>query len=264
VLIIAERINATRTGIAQALQRRDAELIAREARRQAEAGAHFIDVNAASDPERELEDLEWALGIVQAETELPVCLDSANPEALQRGLERVQGDAVMLNSVTAEQEKLEAVLPLAAESGALLVALAMDEGGVPKTADERVSIAARLIEAAESAGVPRQRVYVDPCVQPISTDIGQGLEVISAVWRIMEAFEGVHTTCGLSNVSFGLPRRGLLNRTFLACLIAAGLDAAICDPTEPGLIEAVRAAEALVGRDDYCIDYIRTMREAAK
>lgn len=263
MLVIAERINATRTRIARALDRRDAGLIAREARAQAEAGADFIDVNAASDPKSELKNLAWAIGVVQEHTDLPLCLDSASPAALRRGLELVRSDAVMLNSVTAEQQKLDAVLPLAAESGALLVALTMDEGGVPKTAEQRVDIAGRLIEACESAGVPRERLYVDPCVQPVSTDIGQGPEVIAAVRRITDEFEGVHTTCGLSNVSFGLPRRGLLNRTFLVCLIAAGLDAAICDPTAPGLMDAVRAAEALVGRDEYCMDYIRAMRASA-
>ncbi|MHC4481302.1 MAG: dihydropteroate synthase [Planctomycetota bacterium] len=261
MIVIAERINATRSRIARALEERDADLLAREAQRQATAGADFIDVNAGSDPARELENLKWAVGVVQDSTDLPLCLDSPNPEVLRAGLELIAGDVVMLNSATAESGKMDAVIAIAAESGAHLVALTMDDQGVPQTADQRVSIAARLIEASEGAGIDRDQVYVDCCIQPISTSAEQGMEVISTVFRIMQGFPGVHTTCGLSNISFGLPNRGLVNRTFLACLIAAGLDSAIMDPTAGGMMDTVRAAEALAGRDEFCMDYIRAMRE---
>ncbi len=260
MLIVGERINATRPAIARALAERDAEHVAHEARRQAEAGADFLDVNAGSDPARELEHLKWALEVVQEATDLPLCVDSADPEALRAGLELIEGESVMLSSATAEEGKMEEVIGIVADSGALLVALTMDDSGVPDTAGRRVEVAARLVEAAEAGGVPRDHVYVDPCVQPISTDARQGMEVISAVWRIVEAFPGVHTTCGLSNVGFGLPNRRLVNRTFLAQLIAAGLDSAIMDPTEKGLMETVRAAEALAGRDEFCMNYIRAVR----
>ncbi len=260
MLIIAERINATRKTIARALLERDADRIARETKRQSEAEADFIDVNAGSDPAREVENLQWAVEVVQRNTDLPLCLDSANPDALRAGLELVEGDTVMLNSVTAEPERMAQVLPIAAGSGALLVALALDGRGLPETAERRVEIAGRLIEAAEGAGVARERVYVDPCIQPISTSPEQGMAVISAVRQIMEAFPGVHTTCGLSNISFGLPNRGLINRTYLGCLIAAGLDSAIVDPTAEGLMDTVRATEALAGRDEFCMNYIRAMR----
>ncbi|MFO8008859.1 MAG: dihydropteroate synthase [Candidatus Brocadiia bacterium] len=263
MLIVGERINATRPAIARALTERDAEQIAGEARRQAEAGADFLDVNAGSDPARELENLQWALEVVQDAGDLPLCLDSANPDVLRAGLELVETDSVMLNSATAEEEKMDEVIGIAADSGALLVALTMDDSGVPGTADRRVDVAARLIEAAEAQGVPRDHLYVDPCVQPVSTDVCQGAEVLSAVFRIMQAFPGVHTTCGLSNIGFGLPNRNLVNRTFLAQLIPAGLDSAIMDPTEEGLMETVRAAEALAGRDEFCMDYIRAMRGKA-
>ena len=261
MLIIGERINATRKPIARALTDRNAEKIAHEACIQAEAGADFIDVNGASDPAHEAENLEWALGVVQDTVDLPVCLDSANPEVLRQGIELVESDRLMLNSATAEEGKMQTVMEIAADSGALLVALAMNDDGVPKTADERVTIAARLIETAGEVGVPRDRVYVDPCVQPIGTDVAQGMEVISAVFRIMEGFPGVHTTCGLSNISFGLPNRNLVNRTFLSCMIVAGLDSAILDPTEEGMTEAVVTGEAIAGKDDFCMNYIRAMRE---
>jgi len=260
MLIIAERINATRSRIAHALRWRDAGLIAREARAQAETGASFIDINAGSDPAREAEDLEWAVSVVQQATDLPICLDSSNPEVLRRGLELLSGKAVMLNSVTGEKAKLSAVLPLASESGALLVALAMDDRGLPDTAERRVEITGAIVRAAEAAGIGRDRLYVDPCIQPLSTSPDQARAVLAAILRIMAAFPGIHMTCGLSNISFGLPNRALLNRTYLACLILAGLDSAIVDPTSDGLMDAVRAAQALAGRDEYCMNYIRAMR----
>ena len=262
MLVIAERINATRRRIARAMAERDADLIAREARAQADAGADFIDVNAGSDPARELENLKWAVEVVQDAVDLPLCLDSASPEVLREGLKLVRGETVMLNSVTGEQEKMNEVLPLAAESGARLVALAMDDRGLPQDAERRVEITGAILEAAEGHGVPRERIYVDPCIQPVSTSPAQGMEVLSAVFRIMQHFEGVHTTCGLSNVSFGLPGRGLINRTYLACLVMAGLDSAIIDPTAEGIMDAVRVAEALAGRDEFCMNYIRAMRAA--
>lgn len=260
MIIIGERINATRKPIADALAERNPEVIASETRKQDAAGADFIDVNAASNPAQEAELLSWAVGVVQQNTALPLCIDSADPEALRGALELVEADRVMINSVTLEEGRPEAVLPLAAEYGAHLVALTMDESGLPKTTEERVRIAARLIEAAEAAGVPKERLYVDPCVQPVGTNQDQGIAVVGAVRRIMRDFPGVHTTCGLSNIGFGLPRRHLLNRTFLGALIVAGLDSAIIDPTEPGITDVVLAAEALAGRDEFCMDYIRAMR----
>ena len=260
MIVIAERINATRKRIAAALEKRDADRIAREARIQAEAGADFIDVNAASNPAREVEDLLWAVGVVQQATDKPLCLDSASPQALRAALGVVEGGAVMLNSVTAETAKMETVLPLAAEFGTGLVALTMDDTGLPATADQRVDIAGRLVEAAGAAGVGPEQLYIDPCIQPISTSPQQAPECIAAVARIMAAYPGVHTTCGLSNISFGLPQRGLVNRTYLACLIMAGLDSAIIDPTAEGMMDTACAADALAGRDESCMDYIRRMR----
>ena len=261
MLIIAERINASRSRIAHALEGRDADLLAREARAQTEAGAHFIDINAGSDPAREIENLKWAVEVVRRNTDLPLCLDSPNAEVLRQGAELLKGGVFMINSVTGEEEKMAQVLPIAAESGALLVALAMDDRGLPDTAQRRVEIATSIVEAAEARGIERARIYLDPCIQPISTSPEQAEAVRLAVGEIMSALPGVHTTCGLSNISFGLPNRGLINRTYLACLIAAGLDSAIIDPTAAGMMDTIRAAEALAGRDEFCMDYIRAMRQ---
>jgi len=261
MLVIAERINATRSRIGKAIADRNARVLAREARRQTEAGASYIDVNAGSDPARELANFEWAVGIVMDNTDLPISLDSPNPDVLRVGLGLVGERPVILNSVTGEQQKMEQVLPLAAESGASLVALTMDDRGLPETVERRVEVAQIIAEAAGKSGIGLDRLYFDPCIQPLSTSPDQARAALRAVREIMSSLPGAHTTCGLSNISFGLPNRGLINRTYLACLIMAGLDSAIIDPTAEGMMDAVRAADALAGRDEWCMQYIQAMRQ---
>jgi len=260
MLVIAERINATSKRVARAMEERDEEFIAREARRQAEAGADFIDVNAGATPAGELESLKWAVGVVQQATDLPICLDSPSPDILRGGLEFIEGNTVMLNSATGEEAKMHSVLKLAAAADALVVALTMDDAGLPKTVDRRVEIAMRLVQAAEEAGIPRGHLYLDPCLQPISTNPEEAVACLESVRRIMTELEGVHTTCGLSNISFGLPNRNLINRTYLASLMSHGLDAAIMDPTDRGMMATVLTGEALMGRDEFCMNYLRAMR----
>ncbi len=259
MIVIAERINATRKSIARALEAHDAGRIAREARLQAEAGADFIDVNAASNPARELDDLLWAVGVVQQATDKPLSLDSASPKALRAALERVEGSTVMLNSVTAEKAKMERP----AHRGRV-----PDRPGRPDHGRHRPARHGRPAGryrrpprgGRKAAGVGPEKLYIDPCIQPLSTSPEQAPACLAAVFRIMAAFPGVHTTCGLSNISFGLPQRGLVNRTYLACLIMAGLDSAIIDPTAEGMMDTAAAADALAGRDEFCMNYIRRMR----
>lgn len=261
MLIIAERINATRSAIAEAMKERDGDHIADETRKQTEAGADWIDVNAGSDPEKELENLQWAVDVVQQNTDLPLCIDSATAEVFRTVLPRIENDDVMINSVNGEDEKIESILPIAAEFGTRLVALTMGSGGLPKSIDERLSLAEKILGAAGEAGVPAEHVYFDPCVQPLSTSQDQAMDVAQSIRALKEKFPGACTTCGLSNVSFGLPYRGVLNRTFLALLIEAGLDSAIVDPTEPDMVPTILAAEALTGRDQMCMNYITAHRE---
>jgi len=261
VLIIAERINASRRRIARAMAERDAAHIAREVRIQAAAGAHFIDVNAGCDPEREIGYLKWAVQVVQDNTDLPLCIDCAPAEGFRAALELVRGDDVMLNSVNGEPARLREVLPIAAERGARLVGLLMDAGGLSGGVDDRMEIASRIVEAADKAGIGPGRLYVDPCVQPLGTSPGQVEAVLETVRRVMAQFPGIHTTGGLSNISFGLPYRSALNRAFAALMVQAGLDSAIIDPTEVDMMASVLAAEALCGRDQWCANYIAAERK---
>jgi len=261
MLVIGERINATRDRVATALNERDESYIAKEVQIQEETGADFIDVNAGSDPSEEEANLQWAIKVVQDNTDLPLCIDSSTAELFEEALGLIEGDRVMMNSITAEEDKMESLLPLAAEHNADLVALTMGDGGMPETAEERVELTRTMVEAAEEHGVGEDKLYIDPCVQPVSTSPEQGPAVVEAVRKITDEFDEIHTTCGLSNVSFGLPYRNVLNRVYLAYLIEAGLDSAILDPSEHDINATILAAEALCGQDDYCMNYVQAARE---
>ncbi|HOX37664.1 MAG TPA: dihydropteroate synthase [Candidatus Brocadiia bacterium] len=269
MLIVAERINATRKRIGAALAERDAKLIVKEAKNQAAAGAAFIDINAGADPAKETEDLVWMTRAVQGAVETPLCFDSASPEALSAALDvhsrflasKSDGRKIMINSINGEKSRLDGILPLVVKYEAEVVALAMDEAGMPTTAADRVAKVSAILEAAAAVGVPSARIYADPCIQPVSTDQTQARAVIDAIRELRAKFPELNYICGLSNVSFGLPQRRLLNRTFLVLLMGAGLNAAVLDPTEPGMMSAILAAEALLGQDEWCMQYITASRD---
>ena len=260
MLIIAERINTTRKRIEKAVRARDAAFIQAEAVKQAEAGASYIDANAGTSVANEVDDLVWLVETIQSATDVPVCIDSANPKALEAALKVHKGGA-MINSITAEVERIGGILPLVLEHNTHVVALTMDDSGMPESADDRLKVASALVERLTAEGVARDRIHFDPLIRPISTNPDQARQALEATHRIMTEFEGVHTVCGLSNISFGLPKRNLLNRTFLGLMIGAGLDGAIIDPTEPGMVTTILAAEALAERDPFCMNYIAAERE---
>ena len=260
MLIVAERINASRKAIRAALEKLDAEAIANEVRSQAAAGAHYIDLNGGTFPGREAELLCWLVDKAQQATRLPLCLDSADPEALAAALPLVTGARPMINSINLERERFERVLPLAREHGAKLIALVQGEGVPAASAAEKVELACQLVEKLVAAGMPLDDIYVDPLVFPVGTDSASGLATVTAIREIMARFPGVHTICGLTNVSHGLPARKLVNRTFLAGAIANGMDAAIVDPTDALLMAALFAAEAVFGRDEYCVNFIEAFQ----
>lgn len=259
MLVVGERINSTRKRIREAIQSRDADLIIREAKNQVTAGAGYIDVNAGSSVAHEAEDLTWLVETVQAAVDVPLCIDSANPAAIEAAL-AVTRETPLINSITGEKARMESILPLVKKSGASVVALVMDDSGMPEDAAARLKVAETLLPALQEQGIPYDRVYVDPLVRPVSTDTTQGKAVLETVSRIMADYPGIHTICGLSNISFGLPVRNVLNSTFLALMLQAGLDSAIIDPTEPRMMATVFAAEALMGRDEFCMEYIEANR----
>lgn len=258
MLIVGERINASRNAVRAALERLDSDAIAREARLQAEAGAHYIDVNGGTFPGREPELLAWLVDTVQRVTDLPLSLDSSDPAALAAALPRVRTRPAMVNSITLD--RFDVVLPLVKEHGAKVVALCQADGGSAGGTQRKFEIAATLIERLLRSGVAPGDIYVDPLVFPVATDSGAGAAALGSIARITQDFPGVHRICGLTNVSHGLPARRLLNRTFLVAAMGAGLDAVILDPADRELMASLLAAEALLGRDDYCMQFLKAYR----
>lgn len=260
MIIVGEKINTSRKAVEPAVLERDTAFITELAVTQAAAGATYIDVNAGTLVSREPEALEWLVDTVQQAVDKPLCIDSPNPVAIERALKRHRGKA-MINSITAEKERYQALLPLVRDYGCAVVALCMDDKGIPETAAERIDIAGRLCEGMSGAGIAVEDIFIDPMVRPISTGSDSALIVLEAIEEIMSRNPGVHTICGLSNVSYGLPQRKLLNMTFLVMAIIKGLDAAILDPNDDRLMSAALSAEALAGRDEYCMNYISASRE---
>ncbi|NPV28660.1 MAG: methyltetrahydrofolate cobalamin methyltransferase [Firmicutes bacterium] len=260
MIIIGEKINGTLTKVREAIAERDRDFIADLAQRQAEAGADYLDVNAGTSPEREPEDLKWLVEVVQETVDTPLCLDSPRPETLAEVLPLVKRPG-LLNSVTAEPGKPEKVFPLAAASGFGVVALTLDEGGIPKDAKTRVEIAERLISEGAKYGVKEENIYVDPLVVALATEHKATQVFLEATGEIKKRFPGVYIISGLSNVSFGLPYRRTINRTFLVLARAAGMDAAIIDPLDEELMATVWATELVLGEDPYCRNYLRYYRK---
>jgi len=260
MLIVGELVNATRKAVARAIEARDRATIVELARDQAAAGVDYIDVNAGIFGAREGEYLSWLVQCVQEAVDLPCCIDSPNPSAVEAALQVHQGPA-LVNSLSLEKKRCDGMLRVLAGTEHRVVALCMSDAGMPRTAEDRFSVSEKLMEILTAAGVPLESVYVDLLVQPVATDHTVGLEFLKAVERVMTAFPGVHTICGLSNVSYGLPRRRLLNRTFLIMAIARSLDAAIVNPLDRTTMSALLAARSLAGRDEFCMDYIQAFRD---
>ncbi|MCK8600993.1 methyltetrahydrofolate cobalamin methyltransferase [Desulfoferrobacter suflitae] len=260
MIIVGEKINTSRTRIAAAVENQDSHFIGQIAIQQAQAGAHFIDVNAGTFLERESECLRWLVETVQNAVDLPLCLDSPSPQALTEAMKVHRGEP-MINSISLETERLEALLPVVAGQPCHIVALCMAQTSMPSTVAERVEVGSQLIKHLTERGVPLERIYVDPLIQPVSVDTQMGGAALGAIQRIMAEFPGVNTICGLSNISFGLPVRRLINRNFLVLCMAHGLSAAILDPTDKQLMAALLSADMLLGNDEYCEKYIEAYQQ---
>lgn len=263
MLIVGERINSTREKIQEAIGKRDAHFLVKEASRQLAAGAAFIDVNCAVTSGDELEDMDWILGVLQSELpDISISIDSPSHLAIDRAIKAYKAKGgLMINSITAEGSRIDNILPLALKAKAKLIALTMDDKGMPDTAEDRVKIARTILERVKKDGFDPKNLYFDPLIRPISTEPMQAKEFLRSIPMIKDL--GANTVCGLSNVSFGIPDRKLVNATFLAMAVYAGLDAAILDPTDKLMNSSLRASLAITGRDDYCAGYIKAFREGS-
>jgi len=261
MIIVGELINASRKPIAAAIEAGDAEYIGRVAADQDQAGATYIDANAGIFVGEEVKYMKWLVETIQSVSDKPIALDSPDPQVIEAGLALCRA-APMLNSISLEKDRWEKLLPVAAANPKLkIVALCMSDEGMPTTCDDRLKIADKLISGLTAKNLPLENIHVDPLVQPLGTDHRFGLEFLKAVRAIAERFPGVHLMCGLSNISYGLPSRKYLNRVFMAQAIAAGLDGAIVNPLDKGMMGGIAAAEALAGRDKSCVRYLKAYRQ---
>ena len=257
-LIIGELINSSRKQVKQALERKDEEVIRTLARAQVEAGAHVLDLNAAEMLEKEVEYLVWLVRVVQDEVgDVKLSIDTSNPEAMEAALSACRTRPI-INSVSNEASRRE-ILELAARVEAEVIGLPLGWKGMPRDALGRLEEARELVSRCEERGIGRDRLYIDILCMAVGSDQTQGLAALEAA-RLVKAELGVRVCGAVSNVSFGLPRRRVLNGAYLAMMIAFGVDAVIMDPTDEGMWETLISAEALAGKDKHCLNYIRCFR----
>lgn len=264
MIVVGEKINATRSAVRDIIENRRNDQLVDLAKRQAAAGADYIDVNIGTGKgtrQDEIEAMQWAVTTLNAVIDTPLCIDSADPMVLEAGLEAMTGRTAMINSIKADAGYLDAVLPLATRFKSLVVALVMDKTGIPKTVQGRLEACRMIADGCNKYDVPITSIFFDPLVLPVSTDAGQGKVTLDTLRAIKETFPGARTTMGLSNISFGLPGRALINAAFLQMAIYAGLDAAIMDPLNEDMMQAARTGNALMGRDRHFRKYSRALRK---
>lgn len=258
--IIAEKINGTRKRVAQAILDRDAPFIQGLAKSQAEAGSTWLDVNAGTHPDREPDDLLWLIATIQSVVDTPLSLDSVNPEALRAAVKAVN-KTPLINSINAEPQRLDGILPIVAEHGCPVIALAMDGTKIPETAEKRFEVITKIITATRAHGVPDSNVYFDPLAMTLSTNPHSASIVLETLRSVKQEYPEAHLTIGLSNFSFGLPARSYVNRYFLGFAMQAGLDSAILDPLDREIQAAILTTELVLGRDPHCLNFIRASRK---
>ena len=261
MIVIGEKLNSSIPSTLEGLNGKNEDFVAGLAQRQGAAGAQYLDLNTGM-CENESEMLVWAAtAALKAAPECALMADSTSPEALRYLFEHVELKNAAINSVTLEEDRLSGVLPLVREFKTAIVGMPIHGDGIPKTAERRVENARRLIGILRENGSEDKDIYIDIVVEAAATGWDAPVKALDAAQALRGEFPDVHLLVGLSNVSFGLPRRGLINQTFLACAMARGVDAAIMDITNPTMKLHLRAAEMLLGRDEYCMEYLNAYRE---
>jgi len=257
-VMIGERINPSgKKRLAAALKEGDFDLVRREARIQVEAGAEIIDVNVVTPGVKEVEVLPLAVKAVLEEVDVPLCIDINDFRALEKALADYPGKAI-INSVTGEEKSLSEVLPVAGNHGAAVIGLTMDDNGIPREADTRAAIAAKIVERAGRENIPPEDVIIDCLALTLGADSNSAMVTLDTIARVRSLL-GVNQTLGASNVSFGLPERGLINRTFLAAAIAAGVTCPTVDPTK--MRQPILAIDLVLGRDRFAQRFLKDYRE---
>lgn len=257
--VIGERINTTLKKVKAATADRDAAYIRDDVQKQEAAGATYIDVNAGARIGHEKEDMTWLLSVVKEATRLPLCLDSPDPAILEMAYGMVD-QPPMINSISLEKDRFDPMIQFLKGKECRIIALCMDDSGMPKGVDDIFSRATTLVSELEAIGFKRNDIFIDPLIQPVSVAAENGTIAMEAVEKIMAELKGVHTTGGLSNISYGLPQRKVVNRIFLAMMMARGFDSAIMDPLDKEIMAVLKTATTLQGHDNFCMNYLKAVR----
>ena len=259
-VIIGERINPTnRKSLAAEMKIGNLERVEQDAMSQINAGAQILDVNAGVPLADEPKILADSIKLIQSISDVPLCIDSSIVDALKCGLEAYQGKA-LLNSVTGEEERLETVLPLVKQFGCAVIGISNDDSGISEDINVRFEVAKKIVERAMDHGIPKEDVIIDPLVMPIGAINDAGKQVLELIKKLQNELK-VNTTCGASNLSFGLPNRHGLNTAFIAMAIANGMPCAITNPLEKEIMQSIRGANVVMGHDPECSDWIMNYRE---
>ena len=264
MLVIGEKINATSKSIAAAIAGRDETFLGDLAKAQASAGADYIDVNVGSghgSRQDEIAAMEWLIETVQTATGKPIAIDSDSPDIIEAALKKYRGEQVIINSVTAEPARLKSIGSLAAGRQAFIVALTMGTDGIPQSVERRLAACEQIMTYLTGLGMEAKQVFFDPLVLPLSVDPSQGLVTLKTIEQIKQRFPDAKTVAGLSNISYGLPKRHLINRTFLVIAAYTGLDAVIIDPLDTKAMSLIKVVEMITGKDPSCRGYLRAHRK---
>ena len=263
MLIIGEKINSSRKNIKEMVTKRDSDYFRKLAREQVNGGARMLDVNVGTFRKNEAENIKWLINTVQEAVDVPLCIDSSNYLAIKEGLNDYNWEAgkPLINSVTGEKEKLKTILPLVKEYQCSVIALAMDDSGIPQNSSGRIEIIEKLIEEFAKQEIPFEDVYFDPLVLPVSSDIQNANITLEVLRKIKESYPTIKTIMGLSNISYGLPKRILINQSFAILAMSLGLDAVILDPTDKRIMGLMQSTNVLLGKDNFCFEYIKAFRE---
>ncbi len=260
MIIVGERLNSSRTPVFQALNRKYEKYLLDEALKQERAGANYIDLNAATLLEQEVSRLKWAIPLLQKKLAIPLSIDTPNSEAMEEGLKIHKGKA-LLNSLSGENRRIKAFLPLIKKYQPRVIILCLDDRGIPQSSDQALAIAEKMLSLLCKEGINVEDIFVDPLVRPVGTDSRAGKLFMESLQKIKKNLPEVKTIAGISNISFGLPRRKLLNRTFLILAIQKGLDAAILDPLDKEIISSSYSVQTLLGKDSAIKNYLGYIRQ---
>ncbi len=260
MVIIGEKLNSSIPGTLTAMEARDEDFVSKLAKAQALCGANYLDINAAMCGD-EIDTLIWAAKTAIEAANIPIMVDSPNPEAIAGVYDALELKKSIINSVTLEKERISTILPLVKAHETGIVAMPISGSGMPADAEERVNNARELVGILNSEGIANSRIYVDMVVEAVGAAWEAPSEALKAARILREEFPDLHLLAGLSNISYGMPVRKLINTAFLCCALTSGVDSAIMDATNKELILTARAAEAALGKDEFCMDYLTSYRD---